>query len=96
VRRWLPFRFDVLTLRHGTNFTLDSDAGPIDLLGEITGGGVYADLVPHTVRIELHGLPCLCLNLPTLIRVKRAAGRPKDFDAVAELEKLRDVQAGNS
>jgi hypothetical protein len=29
-----------------------------------------------------------CLDLATLIRTKRAAGRPKDFEAVAELEAL--------
>jgi hypothetical protein len=30
------------------------------------------------------------LDLPTLIRVKRAAGCPKDLEAIAELEELRD------
>ena len=29
-----------------------------------------------------------CVDLPTLIRLKRAAGRPKDFEAIAELELL--------
>jgi hypothetical protein len=28
--------------------------------------------------------------LPKLIEVKRADGRPKDFEAVAELETIRD------
>ena len=31
-----------------------------------------------------------CLDLPWLIRTKRAAGRPRDLEAVAELEALRD------
>ncbi len=35
----LPFRWDVDTLRHGLNFTLDTQAGPIDFLDEIAGGG---------------------------------------------------------
>jgi len=30
------------------------------------------------------------LNLDRLIEVKRAAGRPKDFEAIAELETIRD------
>jgi hypothetical protein len=29
------------------------------------------------------------VNLPTLIRLKRAAGRPKDLERIAELEALR-------
>lgn len=32
------------------------------------------------------------LDLEWLIRVKRAAGRPKDLEAIAELEALRDEQ----
>jgi len=31
---------------------------------------------------------CLCLALERLIHVKRAAGRPKDFEAIAELEAI--------
>jgi hypothetical protein len=37
----------------------------------------------------------LCLDLDTLIRVKRAAGRPKDFEAIAELEALREELRGD-
>jgi hypothetical protein len=32
----------------------------------------------------------LCLDLDRLIEVKRAAGRPKDFEAIAELEAIRE------
>jgi hypothetical protein len=32
------------------------------------------------------------LNLEKLIEVKRAAGRPKDFEAIAELELIRDAK----
>lgn len=88
----LPFRWDAPTLRDGLNFTLLTDLGNLDLLGEIAGGGGYADLVPHTVEVEVFGLRCLCLDLDTLIRVKRAAGRPRDFDAVAELIVIREEQ----
>ena len=38
--------------------------------------------------LDLFGGPCLCINLTTLIRLKRAAGRPKDILALAELEAL--------
>src|SRR6266545_4828640 len=33
----------------GLNFTLTTDLGWIDLLGEVTGGGNYHDLLSHTV-----------------------------------------------
>lgn len=86
----LPFLWDAETIRHGLNFTLTTDLGSLDLLGEVTGGGTYDDILPHCVTLTVFGLKCLCLNLETLIRVKRAAGRPKDFEAIAELEVIRE------
>lgn len=88
VQPGLPFVLDEQTLRSGLNFTLTSKWGDLDLLGEITGGGGYDDLVDGSVEIELFGVRCLCLGLATLIDVKRAAGRPKDLEAIAELEEL--------
>jgi hypothetical protein len=84
----LPFDWSVDTLRRGLNFTLTTTVGDIDLLGEITEGGGYEDLFPHTIEIKLFGQACRCLDLEWLIRTKRAAGHPRDFEAVAELEAL--------
>lgn len=86
----LPFRFDEPTVAAGLNFTLSTSVGDLDLLGEITGGGSYEALLEHTIEVTLFGLTLCCLDLPTLIRVKRAAGRPRDLEAVAELERIRD------
>lgn len=84
----LPFRFDPDTIRRGLNFTLTTTAGPIDLLGEITGGGGYEAILADTIEVDVFGVRCRCLSLEKLIHVKRAAGRPKDLEAVAELEAL--------
>ncbi len=84
----LPFHWDCETISRGLNFSLTTNVGPIDLLAEITGGGTFDDLLPNCVRIAVHEQSCLCLNLTTLIRVKRAVGRPKDFESIAELEAL--------
>jgi predicted nucleotidyltransferase len=86
----LPFRWDTETIHRGLNFTLTTDLGDLDLLGEITGGGAYEDLQPHTVTLELFGMEVLCLDLEWLIRVKRAAGRPRDLEVLAELEAIQD------
>jgi predicted nucleotidyltransferase len=86
----LPFRFDAETLRAGLNFTLTTDLGWIDLLGEIAGGGRYEELCPHSITIEVFGLSCRVLDLETLISTKRAAGRPRDFETLSELEILRE------
>jgi predicted nucleotidyltransferase len=84
----LPFLWDAETIHRGLNFTLTTDLGWVDILGEIAGGGSYDQLVPESSPVRLFGIDCLCLNLDSLIRAKRAAGRPKDFEAIAELEAL--------
>ncbi len=84
----LPFHWDTDTIRRGLNFTLETALGNLDLLGEVTGGGNYENLLPHTELKLIFGVKCRCLNLKRLIEVKRAAGRPKDLEAIAELEVL--------
>lgn len=84
----LPFRWNESTIKSGLNFTLITDLGDLDLLGEVAGGGTYEALRAHAVEIALFDVPCLYLDLPQLIQTKRAAGRPKDFEAIAELEIL--------
>ncbi len=86
----LPFRFDEPTIDAGLNFTLVTDAGPLDLLGEIAGVGSYAALSGHTVDVTLFDTTYRCIDLHTLITAKRAAGRPKDLEVIAELEVMRD------
>lgn len=89
----LPFRWDAETLERGLNFTLTTILGDLDLLGEITGGGGYDDLVSRSSLIEVFGESCRCLDLPALIQVKRAAGRPRDLEALAELEALLEERS---
>jgi hypothetical protein len=79
---------DPETIQRGLNFTLSTSLGDLDLLGEITGGGDYAQLLPDSIVIKVFGVECRCLSLRCLIDVKRAAGRPRDLEAVAELEAL--------
>jgi len=86
----LPFDLSVETIQKGLNFTLITTLGALDLLGEIAGGGGYEMLLAETIEVEIAGVACLCLNLERLIKVKRAAGRPKDLEVIAELEQIRD------
>ena len=84
----LPFRLDVPTLIRGLNFTLTTAMGDLDLLGEVAGGGTYEELLPHTRRIRVFETDIDVVTLSQLIRLKRAAGRPKDLEALAELQVL--------
>jgi hypothetical protein len=88
----LPFVFDARTIKSGLNFTLTTDAGPIDLLGEVTGLGGYSAVDAVADEFALYGHKVLVLSLDGLERSKKAAGRPKDLidlGSIAELRKRR-------
>jgi hypothetical protein len=87
----LPFVWDEVTLRNGTVFTLQTDIGEIDLLAEVTDLGTFDDVKQHSITVEAFGRQIATLDLPGLIRTKRATGRQKDLIALAELESLLEA-----
>ncbi len=84
----LPFQLNAATLRAGLNFTLATDIGDIDLMGQIAGFSSYEQVSAASDTLELYGIRCRILTLDGLIRSKRAAARPKDLQLVPELEAL--------
>ena len=84
----LPFSFDERTVRMGLNFTLSTSLGSLDLFGEVAGGGSYDALLPRSHEVEAFDYCFRVVGLETLIHLKRAAGRPKDLEPIAELEAL--------
>jgi hypothetical protein len=87
----LPFVLDVRTLRSGANFTLVTDAGAVDLLGDAAGVGSFDRLWERSKEVELFGVPVRVASIDDLIAMKRAAGRPKDQPHLLELERLRSL-----
>jgi len=92
----LPFRWSAETLSNGLNFTLTTSIGDIDLFGEIAGGGSYEGLLEDTVTLRISGIECRCVSLQRLILLKRAAGRPRDLDVIAELEAILEESGGTA
>lgn len=90
----LPFSLDAKTLASGLNFTLTTEIGDIDLFGELLGLGQYEEVCRYAQALELFELPCQVLTLEGLVLTKRAVGRPKDLDALRELEALRELKPG--
>lgn len=89
----LPFVWDERTVSNGLNFTLTTKLGDLDLMGEVIGGGAYGDLLPHSFEVEAFNVKFRCIDLLTLIKLKRAAGRPRDLEALAELQVLQEEQS---
>lgn len=86
----LPFTWDAETIRRGLNFTLTTTLGDLDVLGEVVGGGRYEDVFPRSVDVSAFDSVVRLVELDALIEMKRATGRPKDFEALAELEALME------
>jgi predicted nucleotidyltransferase len=89
----LPFTLDQKTLAQGMNFTLQTDFGDIDLLGELSGVGQFPALARDVVAMDLGGVKIRVASLDAVIRSKRAAGRAKDLNILPELEALKELQA---
>jgi predicted nucleotidyltransferase len=73
------------TLRNGASFTLDTDAGPLDLLNDVPGAGDYADLRARAIETTAAGVVVRVVALDDLLRMKRASGRPQDLTDIANL-----------
>lgn len=84
----LPFLWDEQTIQAGLNFTLTTSLGKLDLLGEVAGGGSYEQLLPTSEEKDVFDVRCRFVTLEKLIQLKRAAGRPKDLEVIAELQAL--------
>ena len=84
--------FDEHSLAQGTNFTLTTDIGNVDLLGEMSGVGGYSQIAGDAKSIDLGSVHCHVASLDTIIRSKEAADRPKDRATLPELKALRTIQ----
>ena len=90
----VPFQLDARTLRSGDHFTFSTAAGGLDILGTPAGGGDFEALRRNARRVQLDDLELLVADLRDLIRMKRAAGRPKDLIEVEVLSALLDETEG--
>jgi predicted nucleotidyltransferase len=85
----LPFFWDVRSLKNMVNMTLTTDLGSIDLLGEPAGITSFENLWDDATAIIRGGIPVRVASIPSLIAMKRAAGRPKDRVHLMELERMQ-------
>lgn len=84
----LPFIMDDRTLRGAPVLTLTTREGDIDVMDRIAGVGDYSAVSRNSEKISALGVSFRVLDLPSLIKAKRAAGRPRDHEHLPELEAL--------
>jgi predicted nucleotidyltransferase len=90
--RDLPFLFDAKTIAHGLNFTLSTDLGDLDFLGEVAGLGSFPEVLATSDVRNVGGVDCRVLSLEGLIKSKAAAGRPRDLYVLPELRGLNELK----
>jgi hypothetical protein len=88
----LPFQIDPRTLAAGCNFTFLSRYGSFDILGEADGMRSYEAMSADSIWETLWGVPVRVASIDDLIRMKRAAGRPKDKSMAEELIAIAEAQ----
>lgn len=93
VDRDVPFRLDAETLAAGDSFTFTTDLGDLDVLGTPSGTQGYDDLARDAQSVQIEGRDILVASIDDLIRMKRAAGRPKDLVEIEILGALREEAA---
>lgn len=86
----LPFIWDSSTLLNGTNFTLETELGDFDMLGEVSGIGNYEDALVLSETWNIFDYEIQILSIDGLISAKEAARREKDIPGLKILYALRD------
>ncbi len=92
VEAGLPFIMDARTMHAAPLLTLTTREGDVDVMDRIDGVGEYRSVLAHSELVQAFDIEFRILDLPTLIRAKKAAGRPKDLEALLELEVLRELR----
>jgi predicted nucleotidyltransferase len=88
----LPFRFDAKTIANGLNFTLSTDLGDLEFLGEVSGLGSFQEVLTASDVRDVGGVDCRVLSLEGLIKSKTAAGRHRDLYVLPELRGLSELK----
>ncbi len=86
----LRFPLSAASLRAGDHFTFVTRAGNLDCLGLPAGAEDFDALERAATVMDLDGLRVRVAALEDLIRMKRAAGRPKDRIELEVLGALRE------
>ena len=89
-----PLDLTAESAAHFTNLYLDTDLGRLDCLNAIEGLGDYAQVKDASEQIDVAGLRLRVLTIDALIRTKQAMNRPRDREAIHQLEALKALRRG--
>jgi hypothetical protein len=76
------------------NLYLDTDMGRLDCLGQIQGIGDYQKAKEVSIALETGSVRLRVLSIDALIESKKAMNRPRDKQAILELEAIKKLMKG--
>ena len=89
IEKDVPFEPDARALRSGSNFTFTTDLGDLDAIGWPDGISSFDELARAAVPMRIGRHEVLVASIDDLIRMKRAAGRPKDIAGALALDEVK-------
>jgi hypothetical protein len=92
----LKLKLTVESCARLNNLYLDTDIGQVDCLASIDGLGDYEDVENFSELRDLGGgLRIRVLTIDSLIKARKAMDRPRDREAVLQLEAIKKMQKKN-
>ena len=74
------------------NLYLDTKEGQLDCLSFIDGLGDFSQAKQESELIEVEDTKMRVLSLDALVRTKRKMNRPRDREAISQLEAIRELR----
>ncbi|MCK5849471.1 MAG: hypothetical protein KAH23_01050 [Kiritimatiellae bacterium] len=86
----LPLELTIEKCKMLKNLYLSTNLGQLDCLGNIKGIGDYDEVLKQSNDIELDIGVCRILTINALIKAKQAMDRPRDKEAVLQLNAIKE------
>ncbi len=88
----IPLKLTEENCKNLKNLYLDTDLGQLDCVNYVQGVGDFVKVKAQSSSIAVDDVSYLVLNLDVLIDAKKAMGRPRDTEAVIQLESIKELQ----
>jgi hypothetical protein len=85
-----PLTEDAAALASFKNLYLETDEGPLDCLGAISGVGDFDEVLRQSIEVPHPAGPCQVISLDALIRAKEAMNLPRDREVLRLLYAIRE------
>lgn len=74
------------------NLYLQTDAGVLDFISNVTGAGNFDELSKSAIELQIFERKCKIISIEDLIKSKLAIKRPKDIEVANELKVIRQTK----